>query len=103
MRLILIAALSLGCAGAAQAQYQPIAPIYGPPKPPVTGEGFKPYKPIDPLKPAPHTSVYDDGPFSPAAEARRARAAAKPPAGGPFSPEAAAKRERERDKTFHPY
>jgi hypothetical protein len=102
--LALAALLSLG-GGAAHVQFQPIQPIA--PIPPIGAppktEMFRPYKPPEPIKPFTGQSVYDDGPFSPAAEAKRARKAAAAQGGGMFSPEAEAKRERERAKAFHPY
>ena len=100
--LALAAAFSLA-AGAAQAQLKPM-PSMQPIPPfgaPVNIPGMiKPYRPPEPPK---TVNVYDDGPFSPAAEERRARKANAAPAGGMFSPEAEAKRERERAKTFHPF
>ena len=105
--LALAAVLSLA-AGAAHAQFQPIEPIRAPTNPYALPQAphpqaFKPYTPPEPFKPYTGQSVYQDGPFSPAGEARRERRANKPPAGGPFSPEAEAKRERERAKGFHPF
>jgi hypothetical protein len=72
-----------------------------PPQPP-TPPGYRSYEPPA-FKPYRPPSVYDDGPFSPAAEARRARRSLQPPAGGAFSPEDEARRRRERDKSFHPF
>src|SRR5258708_20066931 len=104
----LAAAFSLAAAGA-HAQLKPMRsmqpmqpmPAFGAP---ANSDGtFKPYKPWEPPKPFVGHSVYDDGPFSPAAEAKRERKANAAPAGGMYSPEADATREPERAKGFHPY
>lgn len=113
MRLLLILALSLGAAGAAHSQIQPPKNPYEISPPTIgsttSGGAFKPYEGYQPPKPyePPKTrSVYDDGPFSPAGEARRERkaeAAERARANGTFSPEAAAKRERAREKAYNPF
>ena len=110
MRLILILALGLGVAGAAHAQFQPIPPIPAIPGiPPIPGpktprmETFKPFEPPKLYTPPRLPSVYDDGPFSPAGEAKRERKANMPPPPGPFSPEGEAKRARREAKDFHPF
>jgi hypothetical protein len=95
--LILAGVLAL-IAGDARAQIKPIkpiAPIGAPTTPHV--DTFKPYQP-----PA-SSSVYADGAFSPAGEARRQRHENAAPAGGPFSPEAEAKRRKDQEKVFHPF
>jgi hypothetical protein len=108
MRLVILATgAAIAFAGSAQAQFAPIKPIEPPKNPyalPKAGAAtFQPYKPPEPFKPFIGQSTYDDGPFSPAAEARRARKAAEPPKPGPFSPEAEAKRARDQAKGYHPY
>jgi hypothetical protein len=126
--LAMAAALTLA-AGAAHAQFfqhpspyrppEPVDPAAAaklwalpePPKPtgprpmPTWNPGPKQHVPgeFQPYQPPRAVNVYDDGPFSPAAEAKRARNANAAPPGGMFSPEAEAKRERERAKAFHPY
>ncbi|MFI4964597.1 MAG: hypothetical protein ACHP9T_04435 [Caulobacterales bacterium] len=102
--LALAATFSLA-AGVVHAQIRPIPgmpvlPTIGSPKPP---RAFTPYAPPKPYQPPAATNVYGEGPFSPAAEARRERKAGRAPVGGPFSPEAEAKRERERAKGFQPF
>ena len=101
MKLLLASAAMIALvAGAAQAQ------LVRPPSPYAPSGGFKPYAPPKPYEPPKPASVYADGPFSPAAEARRARKAAEPPAGGLFSPDGEAKRARaaaRRDAANNPF
>ena len=117
MRLVLILAFSLCAAGAAQAQISNRRSLrHQPPTIPGTKPGgFKPYEGYQPPKPyqpyqAPQSqSVYRDGPFSPAGEARRERKAAaaeRARQNGAFSPAGEAKRERAREKrdaTINPF
>ena len=58
------------------------------------GAPYRPFNPAEAVRPPKTTSVYADGPFSPAGEAKRERKANAAPAGGPFSPEGEAKRAR---------
>jgi hypothetical protein len=81
--------------------FQSIQPI--PPIPPIPGARaseapFRPFNPNTAVKAPKMTSVYANGPFSPAGEAKRERKANQPPPGGPFSPEGEAKRAKAQEK-----
>jgi hypothetical protein len=112
MRQFLVLAVGLSLtAGVASAQLPGLPALPGAPKDPTapkmaTAPAFKPYEPPKPYAPPRTTSVYADGPFSPAGEAKRARKANEPPPGGVFSPEGEARRARaaaKRDAANNPF